>query len=273
MKRTISVLLAMAVVAALVAWAPLMKHNVTTLPVVHAQGGCSNATLTGNYGFLFTGFNTRGPDHKASEIPFDGVGLGTSDGAGNFTANFTFSENGAVYGNNPYTATYTVNSDCTGLMTSTDGNANMSFVIVSGGAEVLFADIDAGNTWTMDAKKAPTGCNNATLTGNYGFTFSGFSAPAHSTKGNETPFAGEGVGTFDGAGNVSATYNNSANGGIYTNNPYAATYSVNSDCSGTVSGAPGGNADGASVIVSDGAEVFFMQTDAGGTWTADFKKQ
>ena len=48
---------------------------------------------------------------------------------------------------------------------------------------------------------------------------------------------------------------------------------VNSDCTGTLIGAPGGNADGMFVIVSGGAEVFGTQTDPGGTWNADLKKQ
>lgn len=53
----------------------------------------------------------------------------------------------------PYTASYTVNPDCTGSVISTSGGANFSIVIVRGGAEILGADIDPGNTWTIDFKK------------------------------------------------------------------------------------------------------------------------
>ena len=139
MKRIVSALLGVAVLAALM---------IVTTTSAHAQS-CNNASLTGNYGFTFSGFNA--PGHGL--IPFAGEGLMTSDGAGNASATFNFSEDGHIVKNNPYTATYTVNSDCTGTMTSTDGNADMSFVIVSGGAEVLFMCIDNGNTWILDAKK------------------------------------------------------------------------------------------------------------------------
>jgi hypothetical protein len=120
---------------------------------------------------------------------------------------------------------------------------------------------------------ARSGCTDKTVKGNYGLTFSGFTVPGQNPKAKEVPFAGEGLFTFDGAGNVSGVYNGSQNGQVFTAVPYSATYIVNSDYTGTVIGAPGGNADGTFVIVSGGAEVFFTQTDPGGTWNADLKKQ
>ncbi len=120
---------------------------------------------------------------------------------------------------------------------------------------------------------AASGCSDATVNGSYGLTFSGFTVPGRNNKAKEVPFVGEGLFTFDGAGNLSGTYNGSQNGEIFTASPYSATYIVNSDCTGTVTGAPGGNADGAFVIVSGGSEIFFTQTDPGGTWNADLKKQ
>jgi hypothetical protein len=52
MKRIVSALLALAVLAALVIVATTSKHGVRA---VHAQSGCTNATLTGNYGCFFSG--------------------------------------------------------------------------------------------------------------------------------------------------------------------------------------------------------------------------
>ncbi len=120
---------------------------------------------------------------------------------------------------------------------------------------------------------ARSGCTDATLKGNYGMTFSGFTVPGQNPKAKEVPFVGEGLFTFDGAGNISGVYNGSQNGEVFTDATYNATYTVNSDCTGTATGAPGGNADAAFVIVSGGAEVFVTQTDPGGTWNADLKKQ
>jgi hypothetical protein len=138
MKRIFSALLTLAAAAALV-------------PAVHAQ--CTNATLSGNYGFTFSGFLAPGHSTKGDEKPFAGAGLATADGAGNFSATFSSSFNGGISTNNSYTAVYAVNSDCTGSMTPTNGGASLTFVIVSSGAELLAVDIDAGQTWTLDAKK------------------------------------------------------------------------------------------------------------------------
>jgi hypothetical protein len=138
MKRILSVLLALAAVAALV-------------PAVHAQ--CTNATLTGNYGFTFSGFQFRGM--KGMSLPWQGVGLMTFDGAGNASGNFTFSLNGQI-ATSPYAATYTVNPDCTGSVTGTPpiGGANATLVIVSGGAEVFAVDTSTyGVTMTLDFKR------------------------------------------------------------------------------------------------------------------------
>jgi hypothetical protein len=110
-------------------------------------------TFKGNYGFVFSGFTVPGQNPKTKEVPFAGNGVFTFDGAGNVSGVFNASENGQISLNNTYTAAYAVNPDCTGSVISTNGNANGSFVVVSGGAEVLVLDVDAGNTWTADMKK------------------------------------------------------------------------------------------------------------------------
>jgi hypothetical protein len=117
------------------------------VPAATAQE-CNNATVTGNYGFTFSGFVK---DHGRT-VPFAGNGISTSDGAGNLSATVIASENGNL-STFPYTATYVVNPDCTGSVTSTSGGANFSFVIVADGKELLAVNTDPGGTWTMDVKK------------------------------------------------------------------------------------------------------------------------
>ena len=154
MKRTITALFAMSVLASLVVLAPPTKHGFTVVPVVHAQSGCSVATLSGNYGFTFNGFlldKQKSGGKKAA--PWVGAGLATFDGAGNAIATWAQSFNGQISTNNSWTGTYSVNADCTGSLTSTNGGANMSFAIVGGGAEVLGVDIDHNIAWTIDFKK------------------------------------------------------------------------------------------------------------------------
>jgi hypothetical protein len=118
------------------------------VPAANAAEQCTAATLTGSSGFTFSGFVK---DHGRT-VPFAGAGLSTADGAGNVSATITASVNGSIE-TFPYTATYVVNPDCTGSVTSTSGGANFSIVIVGGGKEVLGVAIDSGSTWTIDIKK------------------------------------------------------------------------------------------------------------------------
>jgi hypothetical protein len=109
-------------------------------------------------------------------------------------------------------------------------------------------------------------CSAATLAGSSGFTFSGFVKD----HGRNVPFAGTGISTSDGAGNISATITASENGDIETF-PYTGTYVVNPDCTGSVMSTSGG-ANFSFVIVGRGKEVFGVATDPGSTWTIDLKK-
>ncbi len=122
---------------------------------------------------------------------------------------------------------------------------------------------------------AAAGCTLATLRGNYAFIYTGAGAPGHSLRGlNNAPSAAVGVLAFDGAGNLSASYTVVFNGAAAetTSVPDTGTYTVNSDCTGTLTDATI-DAHFNMVIVGGGAELFNIQTDAGGTNTLDAKKQ
>ena len=133
------------------------------------------------------------------------------------------------------------------------------------------------------AHAANAACSNATLKGNYGITFSGFS---YGALGLGT-VGGVGLGTFDGKGHVSASFDYSV-GGIPNGTPpglhpfvapYAATYVVYPDCSGVLTGDPTLESDNFTfIIVAGGMEVFAVDisgdptTGGGNTITVDFKK-
>src|ERR1700688_2351598 len=95
MKRMITSLLAIAVLAAVAMLAPTAKHRFTALPVVQAQSGCSNATLTGNYVLHYSGFNSK-RNNYATELPIAAVGIGAFDGAGNATFSYNDAFNGHI---------------------------------------------------------------------------------------------------------------------------------------------------------------------------------
>ena len=116
-------------------------------------------------------------------------------------------------------------------------------------------------------------CSNATLTGNYAFNHLGFQTRFHPPTGNEVPFANVGVLTFDGAGNLSVTTTAVLNGGGgQPFGPATGTYTVNSDCTGTIT-VPDAGVHFNIVTVGGGAEFFGIQTDTGTTNTIDAKKQ
>jgi hypothetical protein len=118
-------------------------------------------------------------------------------------------------------------------------------------------------------------CTNATLTGNYGVIWSGFTAPGKAQKGNEVPWAGAGVVTFDGAGNFSTSYSGAVNGSVFTGSTAEGTYVVNSDCTGSLAFTSGAGAGftANSVIIGGGAEVFAACTNPGSTLALDLKRQ
>ena len=115
----------------------------------NAKSGCSVATLKGNYALTFSGFSVV----NNTSQPFYGEGLATFDGAGNLAASFSFSLNGVPALNNPYTATYSVNPDCTGVINSTAGEDNFAFVVLDNGSEIFATDISAPQTINMVLKK------------------------------------------------------------------------------------------------------------------------
>jgi hypothetical protein len=151
-KRTIAGLLTIGALAALAIWAPTSKHNIAALPVVHAQGGCSVATLSGSYGFNNPGFVTANHSVKGAEVPFAAVGVVTLDGAGNGSGTYTLSINGGISTGNTFSETYTVNPDCTGS-TTVQGAPNSNFVILGSGEEIFGVETTPGFTGSFDAKK------------------------------------------------------------------------------------------------------------------------
>ena len=140
------------VLATLVAVAAMIGLGGTfsgdTLPKVYAQEeelqACSAATLNGTYALKFSGFFTRGPVPAAINnfTPIAGVGLVTFDGNENLSASETVSVGGQIVPVN-VPGTYTVNSDCTGTLTTPAAHLNL--VIVRNGREIQAVNTDPGN--------------------------------------------------------------------------------------------------------------------------------
>jgi hypothetical protein len=110
---------------------------------------CSLRTLNGCYGFTFSGT-------ILGLGPIAGIGVINYDGQGHATITQTLNVNGSGGIPDTVTATYTVNSDCTGseVITQTDGSlTHIDFVIADHGKEILTLPTDPGSVITGTAKK------------------------------------------------------------------------------------------------------------------------
>lgn len=130
--------------------------------------------------------------------------------------------------------------------------------IVTGGVLMMFA----GAAFAQEQKI----CSNATLWGSFGYTSTGTLLDSYVPPPFAGPFAEVGRQTFDGKGNTDATATLSANGNINQNVAIEGTYTVNPDCTGSMTlNVPSlqttVHAD--FVIDHDGAEIRAISTDSG----------
>ncbi|HET9304813.1 MAG TPA: hypothetical protein VFO46_02190 [Candidatus Sulfotelmatobacter sp.] len=152
MKRTFVVLMTVMVLAGLAIWVPKTKHSIATLPVVHAQNGCANTTLTGNYLPHYSGSDKRWNKYTP-ELPITAVGVGTFDGAGNVSFSYNDVLNNDLGGiNPPDVGTYSVNSDCTFALTDPGAGQTWAGAIRGGGSEWDMV-VTAGPTASMSRSK------------------------------------------------------------------------------------------------------------------------
>ena len=92
--------------------------------------GCSQATLNGAYMSSQTG--------TLNGLPLAQVNRIVADGQGVFTGSGTVVVDGVVTVIPLITATYTVNPDCTGTLTSVPAGLSQNFVVKDDGSQVFF---------------------------------------------------------------------------------------------------------------------------------------
>jgi len=108
-------------------------------------------------------------------------------------------------------------------------------------------------------------CSNASLRGSFGYTGTGTLLDSYVPPPLAGPFAEVGRQTFDGKGNTDATATLSANGNI-VKVTIAGTYTVNPDCTGTMTlnVSPLGAIVHADLVIGgDGAELRAIVSDSG----------
>jgi len=113
-------------------------------PALRAQqagggNGCSVASLNGSYGYYRSGQGSFGG-------PLAAVGVFLFDGAGNASAVQNISRDGALDLDSPFTATYTIASNCSGSAFSADGTEFARFVVIDDGKGFYLFSESEGST-------------------------------------------------------------------------------------------------------------------------------
>jgi len=196
--------------------------------------GFNNASLKGSYSFL-TNLRTA----SAGTPQFAMVGVMAFDGAGNVTGSYT-SVSDHVVQSGPMGGTYSVKSNGTGAIgLTTPSTAQFAITLhstaagVAQGVQLLRTD-DTNNevvSGTALLQSTATGKYTvASLKGNFALQYNPWTDDASLAEDG-----GVGVFSFDGKGNIKGSVTIMF-GGSEVGGPFKATYKVNSDGSGTISG-------------------------------------
>jgi len=149
---------ALIVCSLLPAAAPLMAQ-------VQIGGGvCSSATLSGNYSLSLSG---RDVGSSVSFVNIEqGIGTATFDGQSKVTFSLTNNTNHAIGVTQTYSGTYSLQANCSGLLTLTGGDtASFALESYNQGKDFLITGTDGTYSFTGSGSVLPTTCNAALLTG------------------------------------------------------------------------------------------------------------
>ena len=210
---------------------------------------CSNASLSGTYGFLHDGTDSNGTPATAAvtQITFDST-------TGTFTGETTASHDGVI-ATESLTGIYAVASNCTGTGTPT-GASPFSIVVTSRGflALHLFSEGFA-------VKQGSPTCTNAGVEGSFGFETTGVFLATGAVA-----FIGELKLTVNpsGEGVISGHVASSEDATFLTFEPVTGSYRVGTDCRGTATITPKGQPEMhfSFVVVDCGNEMLALEMDA-----------
>jgi hypothetical protein len=216
---------------------------------------CSNASLSGTYGFLHPGTDSNGTPATAavSQITFDSI-------TGTFRVETTASHDGVI-ATEFLTGTYAVASNCTGTGTPT-GAIPFSIVVTSTGflAAHLLSEGFA-------VKQGSPTCTNAGVKGRFGFGATGVFLAGAPAAG-AVAFIGELRLEVDpsGEGVISGHVASSEDGTFLTlaEQPVTGSYRIGTNCRGTATITPKGHPEMHFhlVVVDGGKEMLAVETDA-----------
>ncbi len=240
---------------------------------------CDASTVAGSYGVRLNSFFA--PSTPQGFLPISSFTPGVF--AGRIVFDGTSSVSGFLAGNSggvpesptTFTGTYAVNSDCTGTLTRVlpDGKVReYEITIVQSGADIEFANTSASPLQIVGegvAKRTPVTCDATTIAGSYGFRFNLFFTTAPTQPKTFLHLSAFEAGALTGRIVFDSTTNPPSisgfragnTGGRPVSSTFSGTYSVNSDCTGTVNQVFVDQVrQHAIAIVRDGDEIEFTNT-------------
>ena len=219
-----------------------------------AGATCSNASLSGTYGFLHDGTDSNGTLSSAAvtQITFDST-------AGTFTGETKASHDGVIT-DFSFGGIYAIASNCTGTGTPMAGSP-FSIVVTSTGflALHLFSEGFA-------VKQGSSICTNAGVKGSFGFQTTGLFLAGRPDTG-PVAFIGELKLTVNssGEGVISGHLSASEDSTFLTfpEEPVTGSYTVGKNCRGRATITPKGRSDMhfSLVVVDGGNEMLAVETD------------
>jgi uncharacterized protein (TIGR03437 family) len=199
-------------------------HTVSTQPVA---GTCSNSTLNGTYSLSLSGRGISAAGNFAGS--YQGIGMATFDGSGNVTLAGTTNTNLAQGKTFSYSGTYSLAGSCSGTLTvTTTSSTTFTLLAWSGGSQFNIVGADGNYVYSGTGNNSePVGCADASLSGTYTFTGSGFTLSGTTQNGSEDE---AGVLQFDGQGQVTAAYKDTESGATPVSLTASGTYTTSYSC-------------------------------------------
>ena len=227
----------------------------TIIGVGSASAACTNANLTGIWGFQVG----------------TAVGQFTGDGAGNLTGSQVVNQNGTIL-SQTFSGTYSVATNCTGSATfniSGGGTGSVNFVFDQAKKGLQIIATDTGGV--AEGVALVRGVVTCGLTGKKTI----YAAELLGKINGTGPIGYVFQAILDGKGGVSGTGTFDVNG-AYSIGAISGTYTQNSDCTGTLQiTTPQPIPDKlnfATVVVNSGKEILLLETDAAAAVAGNMQK-
>jgi uncharacterized protein (TIGR03437 family) len=225
---------------------------------------CTASMVNGTYFYMLTGINALG----GTAAPYAELGQLVANGSGGLSGQTSTNLSGQR-GTYPMTGTYTVQPNCAGSMTLTVNSQTttaFTFQVINNAQALVLAvsktgEVVTGRAYRTTAASGGTQCSNGSLSGSYGYVFTGTTA----SNGASFSYSDSGQLAADGNGNLTGSSVTNL-GGEFSNINRIGSYSVESTCLGTASiSTQTSTYNFAIAIVQDGQQVLFLETDAGTT--------